>query len=129
MDLGSNIGLTMSHFAYLFPDARVVGVELDARNAAICRRNIATWSDRCTVCRPRSGLPTAGSRYSREPNEAWAYRVGVEDEGESVMVEAKTLDMLESSPPKETIDFLKVDIEGAEQQLLEPAENRSSGSA
>ena len=42
--------------------------------------------------------------------------MGVEDEGESVMVEAAEL---ESVPPKETIDFLKVDIEGAEQQLLD----------
>ena len=120
VDLGSNIGLTMSHFAYLFPDARVAGIELDARNAAICRRNIATWSDRCTVLQAAIWSADGRIAYSREPNEAWAYRVGVEDEGESVMVEAKTLDnVLESVLPKETIDFLKVDIEGAEQQLLE----------
>ena len=28
-DLGANIGLTVAHFAQLFPRARVIGVELD----------------------------------------------------------------------------------------------------
>ena len=119
VDLGSNIGLTMSHFAYLFANARIAGVELDSGNAELCRRNIALWSDRCTVLQAAIWSYDGEVAYHRNPDEAWAYRVGVEDEGEPLVVEARTLDtVLESVLPNETIDFLKVDIEGAEQNLL-----------
>ena len=119
VDLGSNIGLTMSHFAHLFGNARIVGVELDSGNAALCRRNIAVWSDRCTVVQAAIWSDNGEVAYHRKPDEAWAYRIGVEDEGEPVTVEARTMDtVLESVLPNETIDFLKVDIEGAEQNLL-----------
>ena len=48
-DLGANVGLTMAHFAFLFPHARVLGVELDGENVALARQNLAPWSDRCEV--------------------------------------------------------------------------------
>ena len=34
LDLGVNIGMTMAHFAVLYRRARMIGVELDADNAA-----------------------------------------------------------------------------------------------
>jgi hypothetical protein len=48
-DLGANIGLTMAHFAVLYPSARIVGIELDGENARLCRTNVASWADRCEV--------------------------------------------------------------------------------
>lgn len=48
-DLGANIGLTMAYMAHVFPNARVIGVEPDAGNADLARRNVAPWRDRCTV--------------------------------------------------------------------------------
>jgi FkbM family methyltransferase len=120
VDLGSNIGLTMSHFAHLFPSARIAGVELDSENAGLCRRNVAPWSDRCTVVHAAVWSDGGEVAYDREPDEAWAYHIGGQGDGEQVTVEAKTLDaVLESVAPDETVDFLKVDIEGAEQNLLE----------
>jgi FkbM family methyltransferase len=120
VDLGSNIGLTMSHFAYLFPDARIAGVELDSENAVLCRTNIAPWRDRCTVLHAAIWSGNGELRYHREPSEAWAYRVGIPGDGEPVTVEARTLDaVLESVAPNETVDYLKIDIEGAEQNLLQ----------
>ena len=49
LDLGANIGLTMAHFAVLYPQARILGVELDAGNFALCRKNIEAFGDRCRV--------------------------------------------------------------------------------
>ncbi len=119
VDLGSNIGLTMAHFAHLFSDARIAGVELDGENVALCRRNIAPWSDRCTVIQAAIWSDDGEVAYHRRAGDGWAYRVGVEERGEPVIATARTLDsVLESVFPNETIDFLKVDIEGAEQHLL-----------
>ncbi len=124
VDLGSNIGLTMSHFALLFANARIAGVELDSGNAVLCRRNIAAWSDRCTVLQAAIWSDDGEVAYHRNPDEAWAYRFGVRGDGAAVTVKARTLDtVLESILPNETIDFLKVDIEGAEQHLLRAGGN------
>ena len=49
LDLGSNIGLTIAHYAALYPEARILGVELDAGNFALCRDNIEAFGDRCRV--------------------------------------------------------------------------------
>jgi len=59
LDLGANIGLTMAHFAVLYPQARILGVELagarilgvelDAANCELCRKNIAPYGERCQV--------------------------------------------------------------------------------
>jgi hypothetical protein len=48
-DLGANIGLTMADAAVRFPQARVVGVEVDAENVLLARANLAPWRDRCEV--------------------------------------------------------------------------------
>ena len=119
VDLGSNIGLTMVDFAYLFPGARVVGVELDAENVAMSRQNLARWSDRCMVLHGAIWSSDGQVAYERETGEAWAYRVGRDDDGERVVVRARTLDsVLDAAFPNEQVDFLKVDIEGAEQELF-----------
>jgi hypothetical protein len=44
-DLGAGIGLTMADMAVEFPDARIVGVEQDAANAALARRNFEPWDN------------------------------------------------------------------------------------
>ena len=48
-DLGANIGLTMADLAVRHPRARIVGLEMDAENAALARENTSAWSDRCEV--------------------------------------------------------------------------------
>jgi FkbM family methyltransferase len=116
LDLGANIGLTMADLAARYPAARVVGVELDDVNAALARRNTAAFGERCQVIRaavwPEDGevfyLPwpggTSGYRAHRSAPEgaeavpAVSLRTLVEDHGD--------------------IDYLKVDIEGAERELL-----------
>ena len=120
VDLGSTIGLTMSHFAHLFPEARIVGVELDHENATICRHNIGAWGDRCTILEGAIWSEDTQLEYSRLPGEGWAYRIGSDELGESVTTESMTLDsVLDSVVEGEIVDFLKVDIEGAEQNLFE----------
>ena len=39
VDLGSNIGLSVRYWRTLFPRARIVAVEPDAGNMAVCRKN------------------------------------------------------------------------------------------
>jgi FkbM family methyltransferase len=115
-DLGANIGLTMAHYAATFPEARVVGVELDGANAALCRSNVAPWADRTEVIEAAVWSSDGSVAYASEPGNEWAAHV---EAGGAGSARAISLDTLAAGLDEgELVDFVKVDVEGAERELL-----------
>jgi FkbM family methyltransferase len=114
-DLGANIGLTMAHFAYRFPHARIVGVELDARNVALARENIAGWADRCVLIHAAAWSSDGEVRYHGWPGGTSTYMVTAAAEGTPVRAVSLATLLREYGGP---VDYLKVDVEGAERELL-----------
>src|SRR5687768_11020068 len=49
LDLGANIGLASAFFLSRFPGCRVVAVEPDPQNAAVCRRNLEPFGERAVL--------------------------------------------------------------------------------
>ena len=114
-DLGANIGLTMAHLAVTFPHARVVGVELDAENVALAHRNVAPWADRCVVLHA-AAWPEDGTVYYRGwPGGTSNYQVTHVAEGTPVRAVSLATLLREYGGP---VDYLKIDVEGAERELL-----------
>jgi FkbM family methyltransferase len=114
-DLGANIGLTMAHFACRFPDARLLGVELDEANVALARRNVAAWADRCEVIHAAVWPGDGEVHYRGWPGGTSNYQVTGVAEGTPVRaVSLATLMRAHGGP----VDYLKVDVEGAERELL-----------
>jgi FkbM family methyltransferase len=120
-DLGANIGLTMAHFARLYPRARVLGVELDEDNVALARRNVAAWADRCRVIHAAVWASDGEVHYRGWPGGTSNYQVtGPAEEpgregGKPVRAVSLAELMREHGGP---VDYVKVDIEGAERELL-----------
>jgi FkbM family methyltransferase len=114
-DLGANIGLTMAHFACLFPQARVLGIELDEHNVSMARQNVAAWSDRCEVIHAAVWPGDGEVRYL-----GWGgtSHFQVRDAPEGTPVRALSLATL-LRERRESVDYLKVDIEGAERAVLQ----------
>ena len=119
-DLGSNIGMTVAHFAVLFPEARIRGVELDAENAALCRRNVATWSDRCEILRAAIWTEDGTIRYERQVGNELGFRVrpGAEDDRLLTAPSISLNTLAERDDGDAPIDLVKMDIEGAERDVL-----------
>ena len=115
LDLGANIGLTMADYAVRYPRARVVGVELDEVNAELARRNVAPWADRCLV-ENAAVWPTDGEAwYDPWPGGTATYRAtGAADGGTRVRAISMASLVGEHGP----VDFVKMDVEGAEGELL-----------
>jgi FkbM family methyltransferase len=117
LDLGANIGTTMQHFAFMHRGAHVLGVELDAENAALCRDNVLPFSDRCTVVEAGIAATDGVVRYGRVDGDEWGYAIG----GGAGDIEAEGLSLdtlLARHAPTGDIDYLKMDIEGAERDVL-----------
>jgi FkbM family methyltransferase len=122
-DLGCNIGLTMADLAVRFPEARIVGVELDLANVELARRNLAPWSSRCRVVHAAVWPEDGEVWYHKWAGGTSGYKVAAAErqvEREGPVVPALSLSTLleREAPPGELVDYLKVDVEGAERELL-----------
>jgi FkbM family methyltransferase len=115
-DLGANVGLTMAHMAVLFPRAHLIGVELDADNAALCLQNIAAWPDRCELVHAGVWVSDGTVSYTRDPGRAQSFRIAPEQS--SVRAPAISLNTLLRQSGWERVDYVKMDIEGAERRVL-----------
>ncbi|MEM9830575.1 MAG: FkbM family methyltransferase [Bacteroidota bacterium] len=114
LDCGANIGLSIIYFKKLFPNARVIGFEPDEKIFDILENNLnafelsnitlekkAVWKEE-TILKFVSEGADAGRLVEGQPNE-------VQKEVET----ARLKDYLQ-----EPIDFLKIDIEGAEMEVI-----------
>lgn len=119
-DLGANIGLTMADLAVEFPDARVVGVELDAANAALARRNFEPWDERTELIEAAAWPEDGETWYHRWPGGTSGYHAHPPTPGEEPqgpVVPTLSLDTLlaRTGGP---VSYVKMDVEGAERELL-----------
>ena len=120
IDLGANVGVSVEAFRRLFPRARIIAVELEKQNASICAANHgadkqvtvltgAIWS------KPgRVGINDVGEG-------AWAYRAGETDSQSPDSVPAYTYREILDMHGLQYVDVMKMDIEGAEADVLESA--------
>ena len=114
--------MTAAHMAVLFPAARLTAVEMDGGNAELCRVNLARWSARCEVVQA-AVWPTDGEvEYEWSARDEQSFRAQAAGTAyDAAMRRAPAIalnTLLEREGPGAEVDFLKMDIEGAEQRVL-----------
>jgi len=118
LDLGANVGYTMADFAHRFPDCRVIGYELDESNAELAGMNTRSFGSRCTVHRAAVWHKSGQIHYGGD--EEWGFHVA--DDGEvsasKGTAPALTMDDVLKTSRLEYVDYIKMDIEGAEAFVL-----------
>jgi FkbM family methyltransferase len=115
LDLGANIGVAMALYAHRFPSARIVGVEPDPANADLCRRNVAAWGDRCSVVEAAAWITDEPVTLAGESTAAFKLVSGTA----GAKVPGLTIGtLLELHAGSATGDYVKMDIEGAEREVL-----------
>jgi FkbM family methyltransferase len=122
VDLGANVGLTTLYFSQLFPAARYVCVEPNPANADLLRRNTAWMGLRAEVVEAAVGSRSGQVLFD---DSGWSWGGHVAEAGQPGRpVRCCTLDEIVSASDIDHIDLLKVDVEGAEREVL-----RSSASS
>ncbi len=113
IDCGANIGLSVIYFKQLVPNAKIIAFEPDGKNAELLKRNAdsfnlqnveirqeAVWIDNTTLSFKSEG--TMSSKIDESIQN-----------GENKVQAIRLKELLNRK-----IDFLKIDIEGAEYEVL-----------
>lgn len=121
IDAGANIGLSAIYFANKYPDAIIIALEPEESNFRLLQRNAspypqiqpiraALWKEakQISLIDPRHGHH--GFQIAEKP---------LADDERSGLVDAMTVDTLMASMNLETVDLLKIDIEGSEKEVFE----------
>lgn len=118
IDCGANIGLATLWFARQFPEAAICAIEPDASNFELLKANARPFLDRVTLLR---GGVWSESGYLRivDPDAgSAAFTVERCDQGAEGRVRAYTIDEVCSLVGAESPLIVKIDIEGAQQELF-----------
>jgi FkbM family methyltransferase len=119
LDLGANVGFTAAHFAVIYPGAKIGLVEMDHENMALAKLNTEFARDRCCYLQAAAWSKSGTVFYGGE--DKWGFRVVSGQAGREVasnsvlaMTAAEIMDYFQF----DYVDYLKMDIEGAEAEIL-----------
>jgi FkbM family methyltransferase len=116
VDAGANIGLSVIYFKRLFPKSRILAFEPDADVFEVLSENVQAFGlGDVTLVKKALWNEDTRLEFRREGADAGRISVGSYDGRETIHVLATRLDQYVRG---EKIDFLKVDIEGAETMVL-----------
>ncbi len=118
LDCGSNIGLSILYFKRLFPDAEVVGFEPDARIFAALSANVSAYRLADVTLMPKA-VWSSETTLVFHAEGADGGRVSEGTDGGTRIETLRLRDYL-----VRPIDFLKIDIEGAELEVLRDCRDR-----
>jgi FkbM family methyltransferase len=117
LDLGANVGYTAVDFALRYPRARIVAVELDEGNATVASLNLQPFGERCVVV--RAAVWSSDGEVAYGGDEAWGLHV-LEDLGDAPTGSAPAIRVgtLIDRLSIDRVDYVKMDIEGGEAEVL-----------
>jgi FkbM family methyltransferase len=129
IDAGAHIGLATLYFKNLYPEARIIAIEPNPKTYAVLEKNI--WENQiegvetinCALARSQSNNHPF---YLDESPLHWWSTAGFSEgawtgdqKSQKISVATKPLDDFLT----EQVDYLKLDIEGAEQEVLTASRN------
>ena len=118
VDAGLCTGITLYDFADLYPAARIIGIEPQPYYAQLCRQLSARYGDRVEVLEACLAPVDGKEALLYVPaGEEYAASAVPRDACSELLV--RTLSLNRLAGRLGTIDFLKLDIEGAERDVFE----------
>jgi FkbM family methyltransferase len=119
VDGGANAGYVSVYYANRYPTARIIAIEPDRGNFELARENCAPYRNVEVI---HAGLwshdTTLEIHDPRMGWRSWAYQTHEADHGVAEGIDGISIPTLLRRIGEDRIDVLKLDIEGAEEQLV-----------
>lgn len=116
LDCGAHIGLAALRFAAMYPNAEIHAFEADPAIARILRRNVASFGLRNVSVHSKAvWINGGGVKFSQSGDDSGH----VLSDGGTSVESVRLRDFLS----QKRVDLLKMDIEGAEYQVIEDCES------
>ena len=116
IDAGAHIGLTSLFFTNRFPDAKVFAIEPAPSNIEMLELNTRDYPN-ITLVRAALWGEHHPLRISNPDSTNWGFRVEAADSGSDALPSVTVEDILKLAGT-DTIDILKMDIEGSEREVF-----------
>ncbi|WP_397362174.1 FkbM family methyltransferase [Olleya sp. R77988] len=117
IDAGSNCGYSIVYFKNRFKNAKIIAIEPDTSNIEIIKKNTNHFSN-IELIKGGVWYKNTGLNILDKNAGKWAFRV-VEAEDNHGEFKGYSLNNIMESYNLETIDILKIDIEGSEKLVFE----------
>jgi FkbM family methyltransferase len=117
IDAGAHIGLASLYFAHRFPQCDILALEPEPGNFQLLKENTRSYSSITPI---QAGLwgKSASLELGDVSSESWCFQVQEQDGDQGGIPAMTVLDAM-NHLGVEHLDVLKMDIEGAEQEVLE----------
>lgn len=120
IDCGANIGLSVLYFKKLYPSAKLIAFEPDEDNFDVLTKNVSA-NNLSQVQLHKAAIWTHNDRISFSATGSEASRIL--EEQNATLNSAQAFRLADLLGKYNKIDFLKIDIEGAESVVLEDCKN------
>lgn len=116
LDVGAHIGMASILFATKYPSAKIIALEPESSNFAVLVRNTASYE---TITPIRAALWREDGEVTLGPSSAHVKGAFAIVENGFQRVRSLTMDTLMRETDIDSIDLMKVDIEGAEKEVFD----------
>jgi FkbM family methyltransferase len=119
VDAGANAGMSAAYFAINYPSATIIAVEPEPSNFAVLTQNALRFPSIVPV---NAALWNQDNVVSTNDTKGGKWGARVEEYDGGIAVRALTMTTLLREHKVDKVDILKMDVEGAECEILESAD-------
>ncbi|WP_289045541.1 FkbM family methyltransferase [uncultured Olleya sp.] len=116
IDCGSNVGLSILYFREKFPEAKIIGFEADNKIFNLLKNNISQFYNSDKIQILKKAVWTKDTILTFFTEGSLAGSLNIDFAGNNAKEKVQAVDFKKYL--KEEVDFLKIDIEGAENELI-----------
>lgn len=116
IDCGANIGLSIIYFKKIFPECRILAFEPDPEIFEFLKYNVEKFNFK-DVCLEKKAVWNSNTVLKFNSTGALGGHIKKEQSENGNLVDVQTI-RLKNILEREQIDFLKIDVEGAEKEII-----------
>ncbi|OGI67955.1 hypothetical protein A2738_03860 [Candidatus Nomurabacteria bacterium RIFCSPHIGHO2_01_FULL_42_15] len=121
IDAGAYVGYSSVYFANKYSDAKIIAIEPEDSNFELLQKNTLNYNNIYCIQAALWGEPEKLKVVEGDAGRHWAFKVeklSGDGNANSRAVSVVTMPQIIATYKLETIDILKIDIEGAEKELF-----------